>query len=122
MKKVFLHEPDRSIFEVISYVLSDSGYLVKALPKFNHRLRQEIVNFKPGLIIIDYFRDLFTPLSICRLARSVDPNIGLIGLSCNTDLDKTYRKMGFDCFLQKPFDIDHLLDTVKTHSEKTVTC
>lgn len=122
MKKVFLYEPDRSIFEVISFVLSDSGYLVKALPKFNHKLRQEVVKFKPDLMIVDYFMDLFSPVSICRLARSVNPQIGLIALSCNIDLDKTYRKMGFDCFLQKPFDIDHLLELVKIHSKEVVTC
>ncbi len=113
-----LHEPDTSVFEVMSLILIEKGYTIRPFPYTNPTLTREILDFRPDLIIIDFFQDHSLPTKIASLVRSVLPSTGLILSSCNFDIDKIYINMGFDYYLSKPFDIDQFAKLVNIYSQK----
>lgn len=123
MKKIFLHEPNAAIFEIMTLVLKEQDYEVKALPDpDSNYLNLELIQFEPDLVIIDCFQDLLKPAQWCRMIKSFSSNIGLIASSCNNDIDVTYKKMGFDSFLRKPFDIDFLTQLVAQYTRQYAHC
>lgn len=118
MKKIMLHEPDTSVFEVMSLTLIEKGYTIRPFP-YSHPIPiREILDFRPDLVIIDFFQDHSLPTKIAALVRSVLPATGLILSSCNFDIGKTYINMGFDYYLSKPFDIDQFAKLVNIYSQK----
>ncbi|RQO73546.1 hypothetical protein DBR40_14470 [Pedobacter sp. KBW01] len=122
MKKIFLHEPDLAIFEIISLILADEGCQVKTLPYWDGDLATAVVSYGPDLIIMDCFQDLLRPARLCRVIRTLCPQTALIASSCNTDIDLTYRKMGFDTYLRKPFDIARLITIVNRYTPVAANC
>lgn len=123
MKKIFLHEPDACIFDIMTLILSDQDYEVKALPdKQNTDLNLELIQYDPDLVIIDCFLDLIKPARWCEKIKSLSPGIFIIATSCNSDIGITYRKMGFDSYLQKPFDINFLTLLVAQYTRQLSHC
>lgn len=122
MKKKFLYEPDVAIFEIISLILTEEGCQVKNLPYWDSDLTTAVVSYTPDLVIMDCFQDLLRPARLCRLISVLCPKTGLIATSCNPDIDLTYRKMGFDTYLRKPFDIAQLTKLVSRYVTQTAGC
>ncbi|WP_175636381.1 response regulator transcription factor [Pedobacter ghigonis] len=122
MKRIYLHEPDVAIFEIISLILSEEGCEVKTLPYWDGDLATAVVSYAPDLIIMDCFQDLLRPARLCRVIRTLCPHTTLIASSCNPDIDLTYRKMGFNNYLRKPFDIARLTTMVNRYLPQTANC
>jgi len=122
MKKIFLYEPDEAIFEIISLILSEDGWQIKALPYWDGDLATAIVSYAPDLVMMDCFQDLLRPARLCRIISALCPQTRLIASSCNMDIDLNYRKMGFDMYLRKPFDIAQLTTLVNRYMPLPASC
>lgn len=122
MKKIFLYEPDAAIFEIISLILADEGCQVRKFPYWEGDLATAVVSYVPDLVMMDCFQDLLRPARLCRLISVLCPQTSLIATSCNSDIDHTYRKMGFDTYLRKPFDIAQLTKLVNRYIPQTAGC
>jgi len=47
MKKIFLHEPDAAVFDMMTLVLNDQDYEVKALPNLDgSNLNLELIQYE----------------------------------------------------------------------------
>ncbi|MEJ2881025.1 hypothetical protein [Pedobacter sp. GR22-6] len=113
MKSILLHEPEASIFDIVTLTLQEEGYQIRPLLKPDHpKFITELTKSRPELILMDCYRDLSDSAAWCKAIRSVVAGICIVAFSCNNDIDKTYRSIGFDAYLKKPFDISYMIGLV----------
>ncbi|MHA4895218.1 response regulator [Pedobacter sp. PWIIR3] len=114
MKRICLHEPDAAIFEIVTLTMQEEGYQIRPLLQPDHpKFIFELNKFCPELVIMDFYRDLNASIAWCKSVRSVVAGICIVAFSCNNDIDQTYRSMGFDAYLKKPFDISQMTGLVQ---------
>lgn len=122
MKKIFLHEPNAAIFDVMTIALNDLGYTVSAFPGEDANIESELIHYDPDLVIIDCFYDLLKPALWNKQVKSLISGVCTIASSCNNDIDKTYKLMGFDAYLKKPFEMDFLSQLVLRYTRQFASC
>jgi DNA-binding response OmpR family regulator len=119
-KKILVVDDDESITEVIQIVLEGEGYEVEisldggVIPNFPGRL--------PDLILLDILLQRKDGRKICRQLKSDQKTmpIPVIVLSAHSDGSKAAAECGADGFLEKPFDVDVLINTVKKYLQHNV--
>ncbi|ETZ24364.1 response regulator transcription factor [Pedobacter sp. V48] len=116
-KKIMIVEDDEAIIDILTLILYDAGYDVVAL-----KTSKEAENYLTGdlgLILLDLrLRGSDKSGSaICELfkSRSNMQHIPILILSAERDIAEIAGKCGADDFIQKPFDIDHLITKVEYH-------
>jgi len=121
---VLIIEDDRYMNETLKEVLEDEGYNVEssltvlnAINKINHSDK------KYHLLILDYnlqFYSGINGLDIFELAKEKNPFIKGIMISAYGDrkIKEKARQKGIEAYLDKPFQINDLIDAVnKTNDE-----
>lgn len=113
-KLILVIDNDESIIEVISIVLEDSNLHVISvqIPSF-----QVFSTNIPDLIIMDIgpynqrHREFYDQIRF----NGKTANIPVMLTSTCQGLDKVASSWNAECYLPKPFDIDHLKTLVNTH-------
>jgi CheY-like chemotaxis protein len=67
-KKILVVDDDKDIVEIISYILSDKGYQVKALTT-DEEVLQTIRIFHPDLVLMDVMLDEWTGASFAGTSK-----------------------------------------------------
>jgi len=115
-KKILAVDDDNDILDVIRIILEDEGYEVFTLA--NGKQVLELVEEKvPDLILLDVMLGGLDGRDICRelKAHEVFKKIPVVMISASHNLNNLLLMPGApDNFLAKPFDIDRLIDMVKT--------
>jgi DNA-binding response OmpR family regulator len=112
-KKIFVVENDRSILEIVTSLLTDEGYHVKAVDTEDNVFEQ-IELFKPHVILLDIVMPTEKGTLICRTLK-VDKrtkHIPVIVLSTHSNIAETVKNVCADEVISKPFDIVYLLNTI----------
>jgi len=117
MKKILILDDDKDILEIVTIILIEYGYEIRAL---NHgdRIFEEIKEFGPDLILMDVRLANMDGLAICREIKEniLYSFIPIILISATHDLDKSLDQVGApNDFLSKPFDIDVLINKIEKH-------
>jgi len=118
-KKILVVDDDEGIMEVVQIVLEGEGYQVSTnMDGENLHFRQENV---PDLILLDVLLAGIDGRDICRSLKSnpATQHIPVIMLSAHSDASKVADTSGADDFLEKPFDVDVLIDIVAKHLSST---
>jgi len=112
MKKILVVDDDASILEVVQIALESEGYHVQTITS-SHGL-QKLTNDRPDLILLDMLLGGEDGRNICLRLKSNEEtrHIPVIILSAHSDASEVADTSGADDFLEKPFDIDALLDIV----------
>jgi len=115
-KKIFVVENDPSILEIVTSLLTDEGYEVKALIN-EDGIFDEIEDFKPHVILLDIVRPTERGTLICRTLKAdkKTKHIPVIVLSTHSKMVETVKNVCADEVIPKPFDICNLLDTIELH-------
>ncbi len=83
---------------------------------------QEVIDFKPELILLDLYMPECNGLELARVIRQQPNYIGtpILFLSAETDIKKQLEtlEMGADEFLTKPVNTNHLIAVVKSKLER----
>jgi DNA-binding response OmpR family regulator len=113
-KKIFVAENDASIREIVTSLLTDEGYNVKAVST-EDRVFEEIELFKPHVILLDIIKPTEKGTEICRTlkADSKTKNIPVIVLSTHHKVAETIKNVCADEVIPKPFDIYDLLNSIE---------
>lgn len=113
-KNILIIDDDSSICEIMDILLTEEGYIVKALPDGNN-LEKEIDLFHPHLFIIDYLMPGKNGAEIARCIRMRHDtkNSPIIMVAANQKYRKESIGAGVNVFMNKPFDIYELLSAVK---------
>jgi DNA-binding response OmpR family regulator len=118
-KKILVVDDDEGITEVIQLVLESEGHhvITSIDGNFLALTEQQMLD----LILLDVLLPGKSGQEICQRLKS-DPDtahIPVIMLSAHTDTGDLARKSGADDFLEKPFDVEHLIAMVEKHLTRT---
>jgi DNA-binding response OmpR family regulator len=113
--RILAVDDDNDILEVLQYILEDSGYEVDTLTD-GHHLFEKIKAHVPDLILLDIMLGNMDGRQLCKDVKAKqethDIPVILVSASHNTS-GLMHQKGAPDAFIEKPFDIDTLLDTIK---------
>ena len=113
MKKILLVDDDEDTLDVVKSILMLNGFDVQT--HSSNLNVAEIVKWNyPNLILLDirFFGKLGTV--ICKELKEIY-DIPIILLSGDTKHGNEFEQCHADAFVQKPFDIKQLIDTINLH-------
>lgn len=116
-KKILITDDDKDIVEILTIILTESGYETHGLTKGN-RIFEEIKEFEPDLILMDVMLGGMDGLTICKNIKEniLYSHLPVILISATPDMEDALAVQGApNDYLEKPFDIDILLSKVEKH-------
>ncbi|PAW95385.1 hypothetical protein CKK33_18525 [Mucilaginibacter sp. MD40] len=114
-KKILVMENDQAIIEIVSLILEDEGYEVKAL-NTESRILDVINEYKPNVIILDIIRPSEAGTLLC-LTLKENPktkHIPVIVFSTHPKVLTALKEVCADDVVPKPFDVAELINAVET--------
>ncbi|MHB1177656.1 MAG: response regulator [Daejeonella sp.] len=116
-KKIMIADDDPGILDAVGMMLEFEGYEVTSTLNGVNVLQVES-NF-PDLFLLDIWMSGQDGRDICRelKKKSSTQNIPVIMISASTELAKSAREAGADDFLEKPFNMNELLDKIASNLE-----
>jgi DNA-binding response OmpR family regulator len=113
-KKIFVVENDDSILEIVSSLLTEEGYDVKAL-RTDKGIYEQIEHYKPNVILLDVIKPTDEGEELCRTlkADSRTKHIPVVVMSTHSKVAETIKSVCADEIVPKPFDIFDLLNTIQ---------
>ncbi|MCX2486724.1 response regulator [Pedobacter sp. MR2016-24] len=120
MKDIVIIENDREILEIIEFLLLDKGFKVTAVLNEEDLWRLEKM---PDLIILDNWLNGRSGHDICIELKENEETaaIPIILISAANNLREVARSCNADSFIEKPFDIDVLVNEVEIQLAKVDT-
>lgn len=115
MRKILAVDDDHDILEVLQFILEDSGYKVDTLSDGSH-LMDTIRDKHPDLILLDIMLGNMDGRELCKEVKrqAATHNIPVIMISASHNAASFLNhENGPDDFIEKPFDINTLLDSIK---------
>jgi two-component system phosphate regulon response regulator PhoB len=115
-KKIFIVEDDKSISEIIQIVLQEKNYALY-YPSDTLHIKSEIIKLMPDLILMDIGIQGMRGDILAKELKTTPKTkkIPIIILSANDSIAQIAKESFANGFIPKPFDINHLLETIKKH-------
>lgn len=116
-KKVLVADDDPAILHSIKMLLEDEGYCVETA--VGDRTAQAVLDFSPGLILLDIWMSGMDGRDICKQLKSQKStkHIPVIMISAHQDVENIAIGSGADDFIAKPFDIFKMLEKVEHYAK-----
>lgn len=114
---ILVVDDDESILEVVQIVLESGGYCVQTSLS-GEPLRSLDTNL-PNLILLDVLLAGEDGRELCQLLKSGAKTkyIPIIMLSAHSQTSQLADLSGANTYLEKPFDVDELLTTVRKYMD-----
>jgi two-component system response regulator VicR len=116
-KKVVLIQDNEDILDIMDQVLEEEGFAVT--PSLTTKTIEKIDEIEPDVVIIDdHIQGGKKGAKVIEELKS-DPNtheIGAVLTSTSNNLPQIAKECKANDYLQKPFDINHMIDVVKKNS------
>jgi DNA-binding response OmpR family regulator len=114
-KKILIAEDDPDILFILDMILNDAGYKVEPLTEGT-----SIVDRKkdlPDLFILDKEMPVIDGLALCKYLKlqQETKDIPVIMISAYHKLKQKAKEAGVDDFIEKPFELKHLLFTINKY-------
>jgi len=110
-----IQENDEAILDVLRIALEEEGFQVIPIRQCDDAIIGEIDTFRPHMVMLDIWLREQDCLGLSPMIKARYPDLPLIALSCNINIQKVYGKEGFDAYIPKPFDLDLLYSVVHQH-------
>lgn len=116
MKKVLAVDDDQNILESLYVILSDEGY-TPVVANNGMAVEEQIEKNAPDLVLLDIRLPGLPGNEVAKRIKSNKKtrHIPVILLSANFDGKLLSSLSGADAFIEKPFDISTLTNTVKRY-------
>jgi len=115
MDKIVIQETDRSVLDVLKLTLTEAGFEVYATNHLSADFLDVIAEKQPDLVVLDYKLSGQEAIQVCQQIKTRFPQLPIIALSCNYNIDQCYQQHGFNDYIRKPFDIDLLVKIIRKH-------
>lgn len=116
-KKIVLIQDNEETLNIMDEVLKDEGFDV--VPSLTTEPIDKLDEIEPDVLIVDdHIKGKKTGSEVIAELKS-DPeteDLSAILTSTSYDLQKTAENCNADDYIEKPFDIDHLIDVVNKNS------
>jgi DNA-binding response OmpR family regulator len=114
MKKILVVDDDIDILYIIRHLLRSKGFEVTT-HSTGVGVPELVFDYKPDLILLDIQLPGKLGTEICKELKEAGTHIPILLFSAHADEEKTIAICHADGFIAKPFDISHLIDTIKFH-------
>jgi len=111
--KILVADDDSSIRDIFNIILERAGYDIEVKGDANEIFKN---NFRiPDLFLIDKLLSGVDGLEVCRYLKDnpETSNIPVVMVSASPDIAASAKKAGADDFIEKPFDLAHLLKVIE---------
>lgn len=115
VKRILILDDDKDILEILTFILTDSGYETKSLNHGNS-VFEEILAFEPDLLLMDIMLGDKDGRVICKSLKEniLTSTLPIILISATHDLERSLHQPGApNDYLAKPFNIDVLLSKLE---------
>ena len=116
MHNILIVDDYEDLTHVLKVYLEKQGYKVEECSKAGE-VFNKIYSFSPDLIILDVYLDGESGRSLCMKIKSLNStkNIPVILFSAHMFPVEYLKDVHHDDFIQKPFELDELLQKIKHH-------
>jgi DNA-binding response OmpR family regulator len=115
-KKILIMDDDPTIADLLREALADEGYETHMTTQ-SLRFFDAVTEVKPDLILLDLMMQYLDGRDELKLMEMSSFNIPVIVVTAFLDADKEadeFRKAGVVHIVYKPFDLDQLVEQVKS--------
>jgi DNA-binding response OmpR family regulator len=111
-KKVMIADDDPGILDAVEAMLEFGGYEVSSTA--NGATVLEMTDGFPDLLLLDIWMSGTDGRDVCKQlkARELTKDMPIIMISAGTELERSAKEAGADDFLEKPFDMEELLQKI----------
>lgn len=113
-KNILIIEDDGDILQVLETVLTYNDFTVKGINRTDD-IFETIKKYHPDLVLTDYLLSGLNGGKICQLIKSNKDtcHLPVMLISAYPALATSFGNFGFDAFINKPFNINDLVDKIK---------
>ncbi|MFC0513068.1 response regulator [Mucilaginibacter angelicae] len=115
METILLQESDAAVFDIVSTALEMEGYRVFSLSNQHENALEMVRRHQPGLVLLDYWLRNHSG-KLCHWIKSHFPGVHIVVFSSDPGIRQQYHTLGFDGYLNKPFDLEELYAIVKKYA------
>jgi len=115
METILVQEADAGTLEVLTVALQMEGYRVCSLTDPDENVLDMIRRHHPKLVLLDCWLSHYPGEQISHWIKAHFPRLPVIAFSCDNQIDEEYRKLGFDGYLKKPYDLEVLYKTIRKY-------
>ncbi|WP_411973714.1 response regulator [Sphingobacterium sp. Lzh-3] len=116
-KKAVVIQDNEDILNIMDEVLVDEGFDV--IPSLTTEPIEELADIDPDILIVDdHIKGSKKGSEVIKELKA-DPDteeLPSVLTSTDSDIAKTADECKADDFIEKPFDLDHMIDVVKRNS------
>jgi len=114
-KTILLFDDDVNILEVCTIILENYGYKV-ATSETSHDIIEKVTEIKPDVILMDNWIPEIGGIKATQLVKQHPDfsHIPVVYVSANNDIRLLAEEAGADSYLEKPFNLVDLENTVKS--------
>jgi DNA-binding response OmpR family regulator len=116
-KKVVLIQDNEDILDIMEQVLEEEGFDVT--PSLTTEPIDKIDNIEPDVVIVDdHIKGNKKGSQVIKELKSdvETKNLSAVLTSTSPDVPKRAKECMADDYIEKPFDIDHMIEVVKKNS------
>lgn len=113
MKKILIVDDDEDILIIVKHVLNAHGFEVLTHP-MGTQVDEVVKFYQPDLILLDILLFGKSGTEICKELKHVY-NLPILLFSADVKKGNLFAACGADGFIQKPFEMDQFVNTVKLH-------
>jgi len=113
MKKILIVDDDEAILDVVKHLFISHGFNVQT-HSTGLNVQEVVMNYNPSLILLDINLPGKSGTQICKELKQ-KLSIPIILFSAHANKRKAVEESNADDFIEKPFEINHLINTVSSH-------
>jgi twitching motility two-component system response regulator PilG/twitching motility two-component system response regulator PilH len=114
-RTILIVDDSRTLLEVLDTAFSDAGYEVATAADGEEVLRK-LASSEPDALLLDVYMPRLNGADVCRVVKAHPhwKKIHLVIMSSRVSDEEaaSYRRLGADEVLRKPFDVDELVRSV----------
>jgi DNA-binding response OmpR family regulator len=122
MDKILIVDDDADILTLMKMTLAMHGYDVQAIARWEE-IDDRVATYAPGLVLLDVSLAGADGREICKRMKAEEQtkHIPVILFSANVEMEKSLRDCGAQAFISKPYNLRHLLQTIKETIDESKT-
>jgi DNA-binding response OmpR family regulator len=115
METIFIQDNDEAVLDVLQLALRAKGFQVFTIQDFKEGFLDTIDRLRPHVVMLDYKLSGQGVMEIFMKIKQKYPHLPIIALSCNYNIREESRRLGFDDYIRKPFDLSVLYEVINKH-------
>jgi len=114
MKKILIVDDDKDILHVVQFLLTSRGFDVQT-HSTGLNVPDIVMHYHPNLILLDILLPGKLGTEVCKELKQIYASLPILFFSAHADQGQALALCDADGFIQKPFDIKNLIDTINLH-------